>query len=102
MLDLLKMTGNYSSYLSGETPWENGEEVHPASAFKWNAAIDGRAARRIQKAYARAAILGGRKSDFAFGRAELDRFTQAVVDALNGDALTPFWRCVILGVRLVR
>lgn len=101
LIDLLKMSGNFTSYLDGETPWENGVQMNEA-AFSWNAALDGNCARRVERAYKRAAILGGRRSDVVMTKEQFDHFVQAVVIALNGEQLTPFWQCVIAGVAIVR
>lgn len=99
LVDLLKMSGNFTSYLRGETPFERGEELNP-EAFGWNAGV-GNGFRRFERAYRRAAIIGGRRSHAIVGKDEADRFVQEVVACLNGDEVSPFWASVIEGIYLV-
>lgn len=101
LIQLLKMSGNFTAYLDGETPFERGEVLNP-DAFRWLAARNGNAARRIARAYKRAAIIGGRRSPVDMtGEDVYNRFTQAVVTALNGWDCPPVWQSVFLGVKLV-
>lgn len=100
LVDLLKMSNNFTSYLRGETPFEQGEELNP-NAFGWNARTEFNGFRRFERAYRRAAIIGGRRSRAVVGKEQADKFVQAVVACLNGDKVSQFWQSVIEGVYLV-
>lgn len=100
LVDLLKISGNFTSYLRGETPFERGEKLN-AEAFGWNAGIGFNGFRRFERAYRRAAIIGGCRFHLVVGKEQADRFVQEVVSCLNGDEVSPFWASVIEGIFLV-